>query len=235
MAWTLANGYVQHMRRHVSLVTLATVVLALGTIAQPASGHGKPSSPFAKPSVVNSLLLTEWWANALETPVPENPLAGNADRCIMLGRHVLAPAFDPSADISCTVRPHTWIFAIVFTNECSSEEDPPFFGATPRERKACAIAGNSGITTREVIIDGKTYDASRHRVQSFDRRVKLPEDDLFGVDAGSLRFTADAWAPLIEPLKPGHHVVAIHVVGEFPGSAGVVDVTIPMQLEVTRR
>jgi hypothetical protein len=112
---------------------------------------------------------------------------------------------------------------------------PPFFGATPRARRACAIAADDGITTNEIIIDGKTYDVSRHRVQSFGRKVRLPDDDLFGVDADRLRFTADGWAPLIAPLKPGHHTVAFHVIGEFEGSGGVIDATGTMQLEVTRR
>jgi hypothetical protein len=223
------------MRRRLGLAGLL-FVFALA-VAQPALGHGRPSSPFAKPSVVNSVLLGEWWAKALEIPVSENPLAGNADPCVRLGRHVLAPAFnpDPTAHISCTVGPRTWILAITFTSECSDAEAPPFFGATPRARRACAIAADDGITTNQVIIDGKAYDVSRHRVQTFDRRVKLPEDDLFGVDASSLRFGADGWAPLIEPLAPGHHVVSVRVVGEFPGSGGPIDVTLPMQLEVTRR
>ena len=187
------------------------------------------------PTVINSLLLTEWWANALETPVPENPLTGNGDPCIKLAPHVLGPAFIPEGEISCTVRPGTFIFAITFTSECSDAEAPPFFGATPRARRACAIAADDGITTNEIVIDGKTYDVSRHRVQSFDRKVRLPEDDLFGVDADRLRFTADGWAPLIAPLKPGHHTVAFHVIGEFAGSGGVIDATGTMQLEVTRR
>jgi hypothetical protein len=72
-------------------------------------------------------------------------------------------------------------------------------------------------------------------VQSFGRKVRLPDDDLFGVDADRLRFTADGWAPLIAPLKPGHHTVAFHVIGEFEGSGGVIDATGTMQLEVTRR
>ena len=190
-----------------------------------------------KPTVLNSLLLGEWWANALETEVSKNPLVGNADPCITLGRHVLAPAFnpDPESEISCTVGKGTFILAITFTSECSDAEEAPFFGATPRERRKCAIAADDGLTTNEVIIDGKTYDVSRHRVQTFDRRVRLPEDDLFGVDATSMRFSADGWAPLIEPLKPGHHVVAIRVAGEFPGSGGPIDVTLPMQLEVKSR
>ncbi len=224
------------MRRRLGLAGLVVATLALG-VAPPAVGHGKPSSPFTKPSVVNSLLLGEWWVNALETPVPENPLAGNGDPCITLGHHVLAPAFDPNPEneISCTVSRNTFILAITFSSECSDAELPPFFGATPRERRACAIAADNGLTTNEVIIDGRTYDVSRHRVQTFDRRVKLPEDDLFGVDATSMRFSADGWAPLIKPLSPGHHVVAIRVAGEFPGSGGPIDVTLPMQLEVKRR
>jgi hypothetical protein len=76
-------------------------------------------------------------------------------------------------------------------------------------------------------------DVSRYRTLSPDLRVKLPEDDLFDVDARSLRFTADGWAPLIEPLKPGHHVITVRSAGTFPGNPGFDD-TGTMQLDVLR-
>ena len=137
--------------------------------------------------------------------------------------------------ISCTVPRNTSILAVTFTTECSDAEEPPFFGATPRARRACAIAGNQGITTNTVAIDGKVYDVSRYRYQTPDHKVRLPEDDLFGLDADKLRFGADGWAPLIEPLRPGRHVITIVASGEFPGSDGPVTLTGILNLEVKRR
>jgi hypothetical protein len=65
-------------------------------------------------------------------------------------------------------------------------------------------------------------------------RVRLPEDDLFGVDASTLRFTADGWAPLIEPLRPGHHVISVRSAGSDPGRPSFDDYG-TLQLEVRGR
>jgi hypothetical protein len=71
-------------------------------------------------------------------------------------------------------------------------------------------------------------------VQSPDRKVRLPEDDVFGLDARSMRFTADGWAALIEPLRPGHHMIAVRSARKtFDGN--LIDSTGTLRLEVTRR
>jgi hypothetical protein len=220
--------------RRLALAGVACAVAVL-TLVPAAAAHDR--SPFAKGNA-SAHLLADWWEVGLRAPVTDNPFTGTADQCVRLSRHVLGPVFagpDPVLTLDCTVPRNTWILAVTFTTECSDAEEPPFFGATPRERRACAIAANQGITTNTVDIDGKTYDVSRYRYQTPDRKVRLPEDDLFEVDADQLRFTADGWAPLIEPLKPGHHVITIVTAGEFPGSGGPVTLTGILNLEVTRR
>ena len=221
------------MRRN-ALAGAVCAVLAL-VLVPAAAAHDR--SPFVK-APVSAFLLADWWEVGLESPVSKSPFTGTADPCVMLNRHVLGPVFagpEPVLTMDCTVPRNTFILAVTFTSECSDAEDPPFFGATPRARRECAIAANSGITENTVTIDGKEYDVSRYRYQTPDRRVRLPEDDLFGVDATSLRFGADGWAPLIEPLKPGRHVIEIVTSGEFPGSEGPVTLTGILNLEVRRR
>jgi hypothetical protein len=217
--------------RRLTLTLLACAVLALAVA--PAAGAMPQKSPFAKGNR-SAALLGEWWQTVLEIPVSENPLTGNGDPCLFLSRHVLAPALVPGGEISCTVGKNTSILPLGFGTECSDAEDPPFFGADHKARRACAIAADNGLTVNEVSIDGTTYDISAYRVQSPDRKVRLPEDDLFGLDATSMRFTADGWAALIEPLAPGHHVITVRSAGELPG-VGSVDATATLQLEVTRR
>lgn len=216
--------------RRTTLAALAGAVLVLA-LAPSAMAHGRPDSPFAHRA--SGELLGQWWKTALSLPVSANPLTGHADPCITLGRHVLAPAFMAGREISCTVDRETWIVAITFTSECSDSEAPPFFGATPRARAACARASANGVTVNEVGIDGHVYDVSRYRTLTPDLRVKLPDDDLFGVDARSTRFTADGWAPIIEPLRPGHHVISVRSAGSDPGRPSFDDFG-TMQLEVLR-
>jgi hypothetical protein len=218
----------EELMRRLALAAVALTVLALAA-APSAMAHG---SPFAKrPS---GELLGQWWKTVLEVPVSKNPLTGNADPCILLGRRVLAPAFAAGGEIACSVEPGTSIVAITFTSECSDAEDPPFYGKTPRARAVCARATADGVTNNEVGIDGVVYDVSRYRATSPDLRVRLPEDDLFGVDARSLRFTADGWPPLIEPLRRGHHVISVRSAGSDPGRPSFDDFG-TLQLDVGGR
>ncbi len=211
---------------------LTLAILLFAVLAPSAMAHGRPDSPFDRRPAGE--LLGQWWKTVLEIPVSENPLTGSADPCITLGRRVLAPAFTAGGEIACTVDKDTSILAITFTSECSDAEDPPFFGATPRKRAACARATADGVRINEVGIDGRIYDVRRYRTTSPDLRVRLPEDDLFGVDARSLRFTAAGWAPLIEPLRPGHHVISVRSAGSDPGRPSFDDFG-TMQLEVRGR
>ena len=149
-------------------------------------------------------------------------------------KHVLAPAMDQGGEISCTVGRNTSILPLGLVGECSDAEEPPFFGATQRERRACAIAGDDGLTVNEVGIDGLLYDTNGYRVQSPDRKVRLPADDLFELDASTMRFTGDGWAALIEPLPPGDHVITVRSAGTlFNGKP--IDSTGTLRLTVTRR
>jgi hypothetical protein len=148
-----------------------------------------------------------------------------------LGVAVLAPAFKLGGTISCTVNRYTSILLITFTSECSDVQPPPFFGATAQARRECAIAADNGIKTNHIRIDGLLYNVNNYRAQSRDRRVSLPVDDLFGTDASAANFSADGWAPLLEGLQPGHHVITVRIIGTYPGG-GPVDATGTMNLEV---
>ena len=219
--------------RRIALAGVACVTVVLSLV--PAAG-ARDDSPFARGNA-SKQLLSDWWQAGLRAPVSDNPFTGTADPCVRLNGHVLGPVIagpEPVITIDCTVRRNTAILAVTFTSECSDAEDPPFFGATQRERRACAMAANDGITENTVTIDGKTYDVNRYRYQTPDHRIRVPEDDLFGVDADTMRFSADGWAPLIEPLDPGKHVIKLVASGEFPGSDGPVTLTGIVNLTVTR-
>ena len=218
------------MRRG-AIAGLAAAIVAL-SLAPVAAGHPR-ESPFA-PGNRSASLLGDWWAVVLSTPVPVNPAAGNGDRCLELGHHVLAPVLIQDGEISCTVGKNTSILPLGLSTECSDVEEPPFFGADHKARRACAIAADDGITTNQVGIDGHVYDIGRYRVQNPDRKVRLPEDDIFGLDASSMRFTADGWAALIDPLPPGDHVITVRSAGTtFDGNP--IDSTGTLRLEVARR
>src|SRR4051812_46885920 len=123
------------MRRPAVFAGLACAVL---TLAAAPAAHAKPS-PFAK-GHRNAALLGEWWQTMLAIPVSANPLTGNGDRCVFLSGHVLAPALPSAGKVSCTVGKNPSILPLAFGTESSDAEQPPFFGANHKARRACAIA-----------------------------------------------------------------------------------------------
>jgi hypothetical protein len=211
---------------------LTLAILMFAVLAPSAMAHGRPDSPFERRPTGE--LLGQWWKTVFDIEASVNPLTGRGDPCIPLGRRVLAPAFAAGGEISCSVEEGTSILAITFTSECSDEEEEPFFGRNPRARAACARATAAGVTLNQVGIDGTTYDVSRSFTLSPDRWARLPEEDLFRLDARSLHFTAAGWAPLIEPLRPGHHVITVEAAGSDPGRPEFDDFG-TMQLEVRGR
>ena len=147
----------------------------------------------------------------LSTPVPVNPAAGNADRCIRSSaHHVLAPALIQDGEITCTVDQNTSILAARPQHRVQRRGGAALLRRRPRARAAPARSRPTTASrpTRSASTAASTTSAAT-ACSTPDRKVRLPEDDVFGLDARSMRFTADGWAALISPLPPGHHVITV--------------------------
>jgi hypothetical protein len=176
----------------------------------------------AAPSAAAVPNLGGLWKQVLETPTPDNPFTGG-DPCVDLGG-AIAP-FGGGTDFTCTVQQGTKIFVAAFSSECSTLEAPPFFGSNPRELRACARAVNAGITLVAVALDGKPVPVNE--VQSGLLRLNLPADNIFGAPPGTGPLSvAHGWvAHLGQSLKPGTHVITIHIEGTYPGLPNPFDNT----------
>ena len=96
-------------------------------------------------------VLGDLWETVLETPTAENPFAGG-DPCVDLGP-VVAP-IGPSSSFECTVKPSQKIFVAAWSSECSTFEEPPFFGSDEAELRACARAADAGLAVT-LTVDGR--------------------------------------------------------------------------------
>jgi len=223
------------MRRLVLVGSLAAA-LVVG-LAIPAAAHpGHDRSGLERPGARVAGLwpgewIGRWWEVTLERPAEdqEDPF------CASLGRGVVAPFSLANRELTCSVPEGTRVMAMLFTNECSNVEEFPYFGGTPRERRACAVDyDEESLVLLEITVDGRSTRLDRRwRAQSPDLVAWLPDDNILGAPAGRARYAADGWFAMTKPLDRGRHRIVGHTVAEFDGER--VDVTGILNLEVTRR
>jgi hypothetical protein len=154
-------------------------------------------------------LLGDLFETVLEIPTPQNPLAGNGDPCVDLGKKVVAPFQPGPAPLTCTVKSGTKIFVAAFAVECSTVEPPPFFGANEAELRECVRALDPDEVT--ITVDGKPVPLTV--VETRLLRLDLPVDNIFGAPAGPADAVGRGAVALLQPLPPGTHEIVISVTG----------------------
>jgi hypothetical protein len=215
-----------------SLAAVLVVALAGPAVAHPGHGRSGLEPPGARVAgLAPGEWLGRWWELTLETPAAaqEEPF------CASLGRGVVAPFSLANRELTCTAPEGTRVMGMLFTNECSDVEEPPYFGGTPRERRACAVAyEEESLVLLEITVDGRhTRLDRRWRAQSPDLVAWLPDDNILGAPAGRARYAADGWFAMTKPLARGRHRIVEHTVSEFDGER--FDGIGILNLEVTRR
>jgi hypothetical protein len=205
-------------------LTLAMPV-AFGQLGQGPKAYGKGAAALA----------ADWWTWALSKPTAESPLIGaySDDRCD--GQPVTSTQGD------------TWFLAgsITGTPEvrtCEVPADTPLFfpavntifvmtdpGETQKEARQNVNAFIDSVLadpefSMVVTVDGtEVQDASIVRADSPLFTMRLPEDNLLGVDAGVYRAVADGIWVTLPPLSEGEHT--IHVEMSAPSVGFSQDIT----------
>ena len=159
-----------------------------------------------------------WWQYVLSIPVGENPvLDETGDFCGIGQSHgpvffLAGYASDEPVTRNCTVPAGKALVVPILNVECSTVEDPPFFGENGQELRTCVaeFVDGVGINTLNVVIDNKKIqDLRPFRIQSAMFDFNMPEDDNFlglpGITSGSS--VSDGYWVIIEPLAPGTHVI----------------------------
>lgn len=166
----------------------------------------------------------KWWQYVFALPVDHNPIAG-ADCGNGQSGQVWFLVAGPTT-VNCAVPAGKALFFPIINSECSSLEAPPFFGATPADRLACAKSFIDSVTFLAAMVDGVAIqNLSAYRFRSPDFTFTVPDNNILGVPGPvSGQSTADGYYLMLAPLSAGHHT--IHVMGTLTfGGVFSIDTT----------
>jgi hypothetical protein len=125
----------------------------------------------------------------------------------------------------CTVPAGKALFFPIANVDCSNLEQPPFYGGTPLERRACARGIIDFVTDLATEIDGVSLkNLTQYRATSPNLVFAVaPSPNVLGVEAGSGELVADGYYLLLAPLSSGQHT--IHFKGTFSQWGSTVEET----------
>jgi hypothetical protein len=107
--------------------------------------------------------------------------------------------------------------------ECSSLEDPPFFGRNPGQRLICAKRFADDFTSLHLSINGvEVRNPTRLRVRSQPFQFSPVAGSTFGIPAGAGGSVTDGYWALIGPLAPGDYDVVAG--GSYPPGPFTTDI-----------
>jgi hypothetical protein len=179
-----------------SRLTRILLLVAALCLGAPTAGAGAATPPLDD-------TLAALWKTALQTPTAQNPLSTFG--CFDLGG-TLAPfgGKKKAGAGPCQVKPGTKIFVAASSAECSTVEDPPFFGKNEAQLRKCASDFNVKKAPT-VTVDGKSVPMTEVFTPLLD--IDLPEDNILGVPAGQALSVAHGWVTLLDPLTIGAHTI----------------------------
>ena len=205
-------------RLKVLSIIVVVAVLLLGTVYI-ASARGNKNPRVLPPnSRVQGLTYGEWsakwWQYVFSLPMDQNPLVGatGAECAFERNGNVTLVVVDPLSpeSIECQVPTGTILFLDILSAECSTLEEPPFYGGTEEELRACAESFI--LHDLDASIDGvpvQNLDQYVHTSPLFE--LTMPENNILGVEAGMIGQSVSYGAHLmLAPLTPGEHTIHFH-------------------------
>jgi len=206
-------------RIQVLSIIAVTVVLAVSIVVV-AYARGNTNPRVLPPtSRVQGLTygdwLAAWWQYILSVPADQNPLGDAPEACILqwVGNVGLVIA-NSASDTPCAVPAGKMLFVEVLGAECSTLEEPPFYGGNEAELRTCA----QGFVPQDLqaSIDGvEVRNVSTYIVTSPLYDFAVPEDNVLGVPGGgSGQSVASGAYLMLSPLSPGTHTIHVH--GTYP-------------------
>jgi hypothetical protein len=201
---------------------LAVILLAIAFAAQAGAGDANPKPPVIPPHAnAFGQSLAEWTIGhaqwQFEPPASLSPLLDGAE-CANGANGQSGPVWFLAGGGQgvvvryCTAPAGKALFAIVSASFCSFAEGA---GETEEELRACAQSWEDSNTVLILEIDGVPVpNLLRHRLQTPLFEIIWPEDNLFGLPAGSDFAVSDATAVLIPPLPKGTHTIQRRVEAE---------------------
>ena len=215
------------------LIAVLSLVLLAGAgapaIAQDATPTGGEVTILGPDASFGGATLGEWSARwfqwAFSFPPDVNPASNPGGGGCGYGQ--AGPVFflpanfgPPGPTMTCVVPEGVAIFLNLGGANCSTVEPPPFFGRDEDELRTCAAMATNAypIATQTLTINGQEVpDLTSYRSSSPLTSIVFPEDNIFGVSAGTAHFVNDAYGFLIAPPAPGTYEIVI-----MDGGGGVL-------------
>jgi hypothetical protein len=157
-----------------------------------------------------------WWQWAVGLPAEINPntdVTGESCGYGQSGPVFFLPANftgEPSTTTTtCVVPEGMAILLNVGGNECSTVEEPPYFGRDEDDLRSCAVAATDGVTDLQASINGQAVpDLEAYRTTSPLFPLTFPADSVFGTPAGVALSVADDYSVIIAPPAAGEYEIA---------------------------
>jgi hypothetical protein len=208
------------------------------------ASNGTPPSlpPRARPFGKSySEWAAEWWKWYLAIPASTHPVLDETGENCEQGQGgkvwFLAGAFVVE-ERDCTVPVGKAILFPVINAECSTLEEPPFFGSNEQELRACVEAIQfSDADMLTVTVDGQDVrNPLRYRFTSPIFYFSIPDDNIIGVDTNTKgnegQSVAGGYYIMLPPLSQGEHVIQFQgVLGTGPFAGFSQDVTYNLIVE----
>lgn len=199
-------------------IIVVVAVLLLGTVYIASAWGNKNPGVLPPNSYVQGLTYGEWsvkwWQYVFSLPMDQNPLVGATGTECAFERsgNVALVVVDPVSPepIECELPTGTILFLDILSAECSTLEEPPFYGGNEEELRTCA----EGFILHdlEATIDGvaiQNVEGYIHTSPLFE--FTLPEDNILEVEAGLTAQSVSYGAHLmLAPLPPGEHSIHFH-------------------------
>lgn len=117
---------------------------------------------------------------------------------------------DGIRNVNCAVPEGVAILVPMGGANCSTIEQPPFFGSNEEELSACATQQTDAIVSQKLSVNRVFLpDTMDHRVVTPIHTLDLAEDNFLGVPPGPALSVADSYTLLILPPEPGKYFIEI--------------------------
>jgi hypothetical protein len=153
----------------------------------------------------------KWWQWAESIPTENNPQLDETGEDCAQAQNQTGPVWfltgtsGGSVERTCTISAGKAILIPVLNNiniRAASETD--------EELLAGAKSLTDSVTILEFSIDGvPLQNLWNYRIQSPFFDVTLPNDNVFGISAGTYRAVADGYWVFLQPLPPGQHEIRL--------------------------
>jgi hypothetical protein len=211
------------MVRYSVPVALLAIMLCVGLLGSVAAQEATPEAE----ERVSVLAPTEpaygatpgewygrWWQWTASFPGTINPNLDATGELCSSGQHgpvfFLPRTFADTTLLTCTVPTGISVLVPIAGAECSTVEEPPFFGANEEELRRCAAEWTDSIGSVSMLVNGQEIMAMQtYRVSSPLFTLTFPPGNVYGVTPGVALSVADGYVVMLAPLPAGQHQIDV--------------------------